>query len=469
MSMPTNDILGTGNVKKLLFRLAIPTILAQLINMLYNLVDRIYIGHIPDSGAIQLTALGICTPLILAVSAFAYLVGSGGGPKASIASGEKNNAKAEKILANSAVLLVILGLILTGLLLGFNRGMLLAFGGSEKTIDYALDYMNIYALGTLFVELTLGLNCFISAMGKTTTAMLSVLIGAVLNIALDPLFIFVFNMGVKGAAWATVISQAVSCIWVVAFLFSKRSVWRLRFALMAPDWKEIGSLLFLGSATFLMQISESILTVSFNFSLQKYGGDLAVGTMTILFSLVQLAFLPLTGLGQGAQPIISYNYGAKNAERVKETFRYLLLVSLTISALFWAFLMAFPGGFARIFTSDETLINHLIIPARIYAASIGLFGIQIACQQTFTAIGDAKSSLAAAIMRKFILLIPLIYVLPLLWKDNPEYAVYLAEPISDFLAVSFTSVLFYVQSKKAMKRIENPEKMTLSQEEASKK
>jgi putative MATE family efflux protein len=455
--MQNNDILGTGNVKKLLFQLSIPTILAQLINMLYNLVDRIYIGHIPSSGAIQLTALGICTPLILAVSAFAYLVGSGGGPRASIASGEKNDARAEKILANSAVLLTILGLILTLLLLGFNKPMLLAFGGSDATIGYALDYMNIYAIGTLFVELTLGLNCFITAMGKTTTAMLSVLIGAVLNIALDPLFIFTFNMGVKGAAWATVISQAVSCVWVVAFLFSKRSIWRLRFRLMKPDWNEIGGMLLLGSATFLMQISESVLTVSFNFSLQKYGGDLAVGTMTILFSLVQLSFLPLSGLGQGAQPLISYNYGAKNASRVKATFRYLLAVSLSLSLLSWAFLMAFPAFFARIFTSDEELIGHLIVPARIYAASIGLFGIQIACQQTFTAIGDAKSSLAAAIMRKFILLIPLIYTLPLLWKDNPEYAVYLAEPIADFLAVCFTSTLFYFQSKKALKRISAPE------------
>jgi putative MATE family efflux protein len=460
MSAPTTNILGTGNVKKLLFRLSIPTILAQLINMLYNLVDRIYIGHIEGTGAIQLTALGICTPLILGVSAFAYLVGSGGGPKASIASGEKNDAKAEKILANSAVLLTILGVILTILLLCFNKPMLLAFGGSENTIGYALDYMNIYAVGTLFVELTLGLNCFIAAMGKTTTAMLSVLIGAVLNIALDPLFIFTFGMGVKGAAWATVISQAVSCVWVVAFLFSKRSVWRLRFSLMAPNWAEIGSLLLLGSATFLMQISESILTVSFNSSLHKYGGDVAVGTMTILFSLVQLSFLPLSGLGQGAQPLISYNYGAKNASRVRETFRYLLIVSVSLSMISWAFLMAFPEGLAHIFTSDEELLQHLVTPARIYGASIGLFGIQIACQQTFTAIGDAKSSLAAAIMRKFILLIPLIYILPLIWTANQEYAVYLAEPIADFLAVSFTSVLFYVQSKKALKRIEKSPKKT---------
>jgi putative MATE family efflux protein len=461
MSAPTKDLLGTGNIKSLLFKLSIPTIIAQLINMLYNLVDRIYIGHIAGTGALQLTALGLCTPLILSVSAFAYLVGSGGGPLASIAAGEKNTEKAEKILGNSFVLLVILGLILTGVLLAANRPMLLAFGASSDTIGYALDYMNIYAIGTLAVMLTLGLNLFITGMGFTLTGMLSVLIGAVLNIGLDPLFIFTFGLGVKGAAWATVISQVVSCLWVVFFLVSKKSLWRLRFKNFMPDWHLIWSLLFLGSATFLMQFSESILTVCFNTSLQKYGGDVAVGTMTILFSLMQLSFLPLTGLGQGAQPIISYNYGAKNKERVKETFRYLLIISFAFAVVLWAFVMAFPTAFARIFTSDETLIAHVATPARIYAACLGLFGIQIACQQTFTAIGDAKSSLLAAIMRKFILLIPLIYIVPLIWKDNPEYGVYLAEPIADFLAVSFTATLFYFQSKKALKRLDEP-----AQEEA---
>lgn len=456
MSLPNKDLLGTANVKSLLFKLSIPTIVAQVINMLYNLVDRIYIGHIPDTGALQLTALGLCTPLILSVSAFAYLVGSGGGPLASIAAGEKNNAKAEKILGNSFVLLLGLGVILTVVLLLTDRPMLLAFGASEKTIDYALDYMNIYAVGTLFVMLTLGLNLFITGMGFTTTGMLSVLIGAVLNIGLDPLFIFTFNMGVKGAAWATVISQAASCLWVVLFLMGKRTLWRLKIANFKADWKLIGSLLFLGSASFLMTFSESILTVCFNSSLQKYGGDVAVGTMTILFSLMQLSFLPLNGLGQGAQPIISYNYGAKNKQRVKETFKYLLIISLSFGLFMWLLMMIFPQGFARLFTSDETLIEHMVTPARIYAASLGLFGIQIACQQTFTAIGDAKSSLMAAVMRKFILLIPLIYIVPLIWKGNPEYGVYLAEPIADFLAVSFTSCLFYFQSKKAMARMDLP-------------
>jgi putative MATE family efflux protein len=319
--------LGTEPIGKLLLKLSLPTIVAQIINMLYNLVDRIYIGHIPSSGSLQLTALGVCTSLILAVSAFAALVGSGGGPLASIAYGKGDHEKAEKYLGASFTLLSFIGIILTIVMLLWNRPMLLAFGASDQTIDYAVDYMNIYAIGTLFVELTLGLNMFITGEGATTTGMLSVLLGAVLNIGLDPLFIFTFNMGVKGAAWATVISQAVSCLWVIFFLCSKRSFWRLHFKNMLPSWSLIGSILFLGSATFMMQISESILTVCFNTSLRSYGGDLAVGTMTILFSLMQLAFLPLTGLGQGAQPIISYNYGAGNKERVKQAFKDLVIVS----------------------------------------------------------------------------------------------------------------------------------------------
>jgi putative MATE family efflux protein len=448
------DFLRTEPVGKLLFRLSLPTIIAQVINMLYNLVDRIYIGHIADTGSLQLTALGVCTSLILAVSAFAALVGSGGGPLASIAYGKGDQEKAEKILGASVSLLSILGILLTLIMLLWNRPMLLAFGASEQTIGYATDYMNIYAIGTLFVELTLGLNMFITGEGAATTGMLSVLIGALLNIGLDPLFIFTFNLGVKGAAWATIISQAVSCLWVVLFLCSKRSVWRIRWKNLLPSPSLVGPILFLGSATFMMQISESILTVCFNTSLRHYGGDIAVGTMTILFSLMQLAFLPLTGLGQGAQPIISYNYGAGDKERVKHAFKDLLIVSLSFSMLLWAFVMAFPQIFASIFTSDATLLEHVITPARIYAAFIGIFGIQVACQQTFTAIGDAKSSLAAAVMRKFILLIPLIYLVPLLWKDNPEYGVYLAEPLADFLAVSFTATLFYFRFKKALAKMD---------------
>jgi putative MATE family efflux protein len=331
---------------------------------------------------------------------------------------------------------------------------LLAFGASDETIGYANDYMQIYAIGTLFVMLTLGMNLFITAQGKTMTGMLSVLIGAILNIALDPLFIFTFNMGVKGAAWATIISQGVSCIWVVAFLFSKKSEWRLKLANFRPDLRLDGRILALGSATFLMQLSEGILTVCFNTSLKKYGGDLAVGTMTILSSLMQLAFLPLTGLGQGAQPIISYNYGAKNKERVEATFKLLLIISLSFSLALWTFIMAFPEGFARIFTNDEALLQHIVLPTRIYVACLGVFGIQIACQQTFTAIGDAVSSLMAAIMRKFILLIPLIYICPAIWLSQQEYAVYLAEPIADFLAVSFTSILFFFKFRGAMKKID---------------
>jgi len=450
----TEEALGKAPIGRLLWKLAIPTILAQFINMLYNLVDRIYIGHIAETGVTQLTALGVCTSLIISVSAFAYLVGSGGGPLSSIAAGKGKKEEAERIEGNSFILLIILGVILTTLLLIFSKPLLLAFGGSNETIGYANDYMQIYAIGTIFVMLTLGMNLFITAQGKTMTGMLSVLIGAMLNIALDPLFIFTFNMGVKGAAWATIISQGASCIWVVAFLFSKRSEWQLKPCNFRLDLHLDSGIFALGSATFLMQISEGILTICFNTSLRKYGGDLAVGTMTILFSLTQLAFLPLSGLGQGAQPIISYNYGANNKERVEATFKLLLIVSLSFSAVFCSLILGFPEAFARIFTNDATLLSHITVPARIYVACLTIFGIQIACQQTFTAIGDAVSSLMAAIMRKFILLIPLIYICPAIWTSNQEYAVYLAEPIADFLAVSFTSVLFFFKFRGAMKKMD---------------
>lgn len=454
----SKDFLGQEKVGKLLLRLAVPTVLAEFINMLYNMVDRIYIGHIAETGATQLTALGVCMSIILSVSAFACLIGSGGGPLASIAYGEKDKAKAEKIMGNSFVLLLIISLILTVLLLIFDRSLLMAFGASSETIGYALDYTNVYAVGTVFVELTLGMNMFVTGMGFTTTGMLSVLIGAILNIALDPLFIFSFNMGVKGAAWATVISQAVSCIWILWFLLGKKTIWKLRFVNFRLDGKLDWKIISLGSATFVMQISESALNICFNTSLKKYGGDTAVGTMTILYSLMQLAFLPLTGLGQGAQPIISYNYGAKNKKRVEETFRYLLFISLSFSVVLWVLVMSFPRLFASIFTNNEDLLSHAVVPCRIYAAMLGIFGIQIACQQTFTAIGDSLSSLLAAVMRKFILLIPLIYIVPAIWTANQEYAVYLAEPIADLLAVAFTSVLFLVKFKKAMSVLEDSEK-----------
>ena len=341
--------LATEPIGKLLAKLALPTIAAQLINMLYNIVDRIYIGHIPDTGAMALTGVGVCMPLIMIITAFAALVGNGGAPRATIFMGKNKKDDAEKILANCFTMQILLSIILTVVLLIWNRDFLLAFGASANTIEYAASYMNIYALGTIFVQLTLGMNAFITAQGFAKEGMLSVLIGAIANIILDPIFIFGLHMGVRGAALATVISQCCSCIWVISFLFGKRTTLRIRGKNMGLKAAYILPCLALGSAIFIMQGSESIISVCFNSSLLKYGGDIAVGAMTILTSVMQFAMLPLQGLGQGAQPIISYNYGAKNASRVRAAFKLLLKVSLLYSTILWLFIICFPKVFPSIF------------------------------------------------------------------------------------------------------------------------
>ena len=452
--------LGTEPVGSLLARLALPTVAAQIINMLYNIVDRIYIGHIPGEGALALTGVGVCMPLIMIVSAFASLVGYGGSPRASIFMGKNDFPTAEKILGNCLTLLVILSAGLTALLLIWNRPLLLAFGASENTIDYAVSYMNIYACGTIFVQITLGMNAFITAQGFAKTGMLSVLIGAVCNIILDPVFIFGFGMGVPGAAWATILSQAISCVWVLAFLFGKRTFLKIRRKALRLEPAVILPCVALGLATFIMQASESILSVCFNPSLLKYGGDIAVGAMTILTSVMQFAMLPLQGLGQGAQPITSYNYGAGNVKRVKETFFLLLKCSLVYSVTLWLLVELAPGLFAGIFTSDPALVEFSRTALRIYMAGLFLFGIQMACQMTFNSLGNAKAAITVAVVRKFVLLIPLIYLMPLIVSSSPEAqtrAIYMAEPIADFIAVSFTSILFYFQFKKALAEMKKGE------------
>lgn len=448
------NFLANEPIGKLLFKLAIPTVMAQFINMLYNIVDRIYIGHIPNVGSLALTGVGVCLPLIMIVSAFAALIGSGGAPRASIEMGRNNISLAEKILGNCFSLQIIISVILTILLLLFNKEMLLAFGASENTIEYANSYMNLYAIGTIFVQLTLGMNMFITAQGFAKTGMLSVLIGAVFNIILDPIFIFLFNMGVKGAALATIISQAFSCIWVLNFLFGYKSTLKIKKKNLLLQKSVIIPCITLGTSTFVMQSSESIISVCFNSSLLKYGGDIAVGAMTILTSVMQFTLLPLQGLGQGAQPIISYNFGAGNVDRVKNTYKLLLKVSLCFSGILWGLVMLFPQIFAGMFTSNAELLEFTKNAIRIYMAVIFLFGIQIACQMTFTSIGNAKASIIVAVTRKFILLLPLIYIMPLLFSENQTMAVYLAEPVADFIAVTFTFFLFRLQFKKALEALE---------------
>ena len=452
------NFLGTAPIGKLLLKLSIPTVIAQLINMLYNVVDRIYIGHIPGEGSLALTGVGVCMPIIMIVTAFAALISSGGAPRASICMGKQDNKSAEQILGNCFSLQIVVSIVLTVVLLIWNKDLLMAFGASKNTLGYATDYMRIYALGTLFVQLTLGMNAFITAQGFTTTSMVSVLIGAICNITLDPVFIFVFNMGVKGAALATVLSQAISTIWVVVFLSGKKTQLHLQKKYMDLKPKIFLPCVALGLATFIMQASESVVTVCFNSSLLHYGGDIAVGAMTILTSVMQFAMLPLQGIAQGSQPIASYNYGAKNADRVKKTFRLLVITCLTYSTLLWATVQIIPKVFVSIFTSDAKLVAFTAPMLKIYLGGLFLFGIQIACQITFTSLGKAVNSIIVAVVRKFVLLLPLIYIMPHV-VSNPTIGVYMAEPIADIIAVLFTSVLFTFQFKKALAQIRNSNEM----------
>lgn len=434
--------LGTDKIGGLLFKLALPAILAQIINVLYNMVDRMYIGHIPQIGPDALTGVGVTMPVIMAISAFAALVSMGGAPRASIMMGKGQNGEAEKIMGNCTTMLVGLAVVLTAVFLIFGKPILLMFGASGNTIEYAWAYMEIYSIGTIFVQLALGLNAFINAQGYAKTGMFTVAIGAVCNIILDPIFIFGLNMGVRGAALATIISQAVSSIWVVKFLTGNKSALRIRLSNMRPRGKYILPSLALGAAPFIMQFTESILFVCFNTSLLKYGGDIAVGAMTILASVMQFTMLPLQGMTQGAQPIISFNYGAENIHRVKEAFHLLLKASLIYSSILWAVSIFIPQVFTAIFTSNAELASYTRWALRIYMAVSLIFGIQIACQQTFIALGNFKTSVFLALLRKVILLIPLIFILPH-FLSNQAMGVFLAEPIADFIAVSVTSILFY--------------------------
>ena len=449
-----NQFLGTEPVGKLLLKLAIPTVTAQLINMLYNIVDRVFIGHMPGDGDLALTGIGICFPLIMLISAFSVLVSGGGAPRASIAMGRGDAEEAERIMGSCLTLQICISVLLTAALLLWNRDFLLAFGGSENTIEYAVSYMNVYAVGTLFVQLTISMNFYITAQGFAKTSMLTVLIGAVCNIILDPILIFVLNMGVRGAAVATVVSQGISCTWVMAFLCGPKTILRVKPNNLRMRKAILFPCLALGLSPFVMQASESVIFVCFNASLLRYGGDLAVGAMTILTSVMQFALLPIQGVAQGAQPITSYNYGAQNPDRVKAVVFLLIKVCLTYSLILWGLIMVFPRAFAGMFTPDPTLLDFTAKALRIYCGGLGIFGLQLACQMTFVAIGYAKSSILVAIVRKFILLLPLIYLMPCLLADK-TMAVYTAEPVADLIAVTFTAILFGVQFRKTIRKLED--------------
>ncbi len=452
----TKDIsnrLATAPVGKLMFSLAVPSVIAQIVNLLYNIVDRIYIGHMEDIGRTALTGVGLCFPVICLIGAFTMLIAQGGAPRAAIFMGKGDNRSAQKILGSSFSALIVLSVILTGAFLLFGEDLLWLFGASENTIGYALDYINIYSLGSVFVMTALGLNLFISTQGFTVFSMATVLIGAGLNIILDPIFIFVFDLGVKGAAIATVISQAVSAIWTLIFLTGKKTKLCLEFSVMKPDIKLLLPCLALGLAPFIMQSTEAVINVAFNSSLSKYGGDIAVGTMTVAATVMQVIWMPAQGIGMGAQPIISYNYGAGNADRCKKACKAMLLSSGIYLLTCWSAVQLFPKAIMSVFNDDSALLANSDL-LRLYVAATGFFFIQMTVQQGLVSIGKAKASLFIACLRKLILLVPLIYILPNFF-ENKVFAVFLAEPVSDTISIIVSAIIFIIVFGGEMKKLEN--------------
>lgn len=442
-----NELLAAMPVRKAFFRLALPAVAAQLINILYNLVDKMFIGHIPGVGKQALAGVGVTVPVILAISAFAALVSMGGAPKASIFMGKGDNEQAEKVMGSCAWMLIVLSVVLTAFMLIFGKMILQLFGASDNTILYATDYMNIYCVGTLFTQLTLGLNAFITAQGKTLISMCNVAVGAVTNIVLDAILINGFGMGVKGAALATVIAQGVSTCFVIHYLIKPTSQLKLRLKNIRFERKLLLPCILLGTSPALMQLTENMVAISFNTSLQKYGGDIAVASMSILTSIMQFVMLLLPGLVQGAQPLLSYNLGAKNISRVKKTFRLLLICCLSGSFLIWLVCMLIPQNVASIFTDDVPLITYTRKSMRIYLAMLLIYGIQVACQYSFVALDQAKKAIFLTIWRKIILLIPLIFILPRILSGS-AMGVFLAEPIADTIAICTTAPMFYYYYRK---------------------
>ena len=434
--------MGTGSVKKLMVKMAVPALVGQVVNLLYNIVDRIYIGHLPEIGGLALTGVGLFTPILMLITAFSMLAGAGGAPRAAIALGQGDKEKAEKIIANCFTVLLILAVILTGVLYFAAPALLRWFGASDATLPYAVSYGRIYILGSVFVLIVMGMNTFITTQGFAQISMLTTVIGAVINIILDPILMFVFKLGVRGAAIATVLSQAVSALWILRFLTGKKTILKLR----VPNMKLVSSVILpclgLGISSFVMISTESILSISFTSSLAKFGGDVAVGAMTVLTSINQLITMPLSGICQGGQPLISYNYGAKKFDRVKEAFFCQFGVCVAYTTCFWLALMIFPNVFAGIFTSDVALVDYTAWALKIFLACGFSVGFQISCQQAFMALGQAKISLLMACLRKIVLLIPLIFILPNFFQDK-AFAVFLAEPVSDIIAAAVTTFAFF--------------------------
>lgn len=442
-SKPQQDM-GTGSVKKLMVKMAVPALVGQVVNLLYNIVDRIYIGHIPEIGGLALTGVGLFSPILMLITAFAMMAGAGGAPRAAIAMGQGDKERAEKIMANCFTVLLGFAVILTIVFYFTCPALLRLFGASDATLPYAVTYGRIYVIGSVFVLIVMGMNTFITTQGFASISMLTTVIGAVINIVLDPILIFVLDMGVTGAAVATVLSQAVSAVWILRFLTGKKTILKLKVPNMKLQKHIILPCLGLGISTFVMLSTESILSVSFTSSLARFGGDVAVGAMTVLTSINQLITMPLSGVCQGGQPLISFNYGARKYDRVKEAFFCQFFTCVGYTCVFWALLMLFPNLFAGIFTSDVALVDYTAWALKIFLACGFSVGFQISCQQAFMALGQAKISLIMALLRKVFLLIPLIFILPLFFApENKAFAVFLAEPISDVIAAAVTTFMFF--------------------------
>ena len=440
--------LGTQPVGKLLIQMSLPAITAQVINALYNIVDRIYIGHLPEVGSLALASLGVAFPLIMIISAFAALVGMGGAPRAAIALGAGRKDEAEKILGNSFSALGIMSVVLTVVFLLSSETLLTWFGATENSLPMAKEHFTIYVLGTISVQMALGLNTFISSQGFSTTSMLTVLIGAVSNIILDPILIYGFDMGVRGAAVATVISQTISAVWVLVFLTGKKTILKIKPQNMKLNKSILLPTLALGISPFIMQSTESLVQLTFNAQIKRYGGtevDMLISAMSILLSCMQFFTLPIVGLTQGAQPIVSYNYGAKKIDRVKKAFRLLLTSAMIYTTTVWALTLLFPQVFIQLFSSDPALMEFAPKFLRIFMAGMLLLGAQFSCQQTFVSLGQAKVSMILALLRKIILLIPLALILPVIFGFN---GILFAEPVADILASLSTATVFFLMTRK---------------------
>lgn len=447
MNTAKDTRLGTESIPKLMFQLAVPSVVAQLINVLYNIVDRIYIGRIPEVGHLALTGVGVTFPILTLISAFSSFVGAGGAPLAAISLGKGEHKRAEQILGNSFSMLLIFSVALTMIFQLSKEPLLYMFGASNNTIGYAVDYITIYLWGTIFVQIALGLNLFITSQGQARTAMLSVLIGAVINIILDPICIFVLDMGVQGAAIATVFSQAVSAAWVLHFLYSKKSSIRIRSCYMKLSGKIVKSISMLGVSPFIMSATESAISIVLNHGLQTYGGDLYVGSMTILQSVMQLLSIPIGGFTQGVQPIISYNFGAEKFDRVKKTAKLLISFTFLLSFSFTLLTLLFPGAFGALFTSQTELLDLVKKVMPIYMFGMLIFGLQNGCQSIFLGLGQAKISIFLALLRKVFLLIPLAIILP---RFFGVMGIYYSEPIADITSATTAIILFLVSIQKIL-------------------